>query len=146
MTSNLCRRIQRVRCSVSHGIPARAADAPEHVRRLDQLDAVQLALDDTPPLGRVDGHQRDVVPAAGERYPEVQATVVRPALAGGVVDDEQDLQWIRHEVGADSGVGWLLFPVRTLTVPTTAKRDGGHNRRGAAPVMATWTVHRQARS
>src|SRR5688500_4153407 len=79
-------------------IPTGAPDAPQEVGGLDQLDAIELALGDLEPSVRVNGHQRDVVAAPCERRTQVEPAVVRPALAGGVVDDEQHLERARHLV------------------------------------------------
>jgi hypothetical protein len=80
------------------GIPTCATDAPQEIGSLHELDAVELALGDLKPCIGMNGHQRDVVATPGERRTEVQSTVIRPALAGRVVDDEQDLERIRHDL------------------------------------------------
>ena len=80
----------------------------------------------------MDGHQGDVVSSTCQRDAQVETTIVRTTLAGLVVDDEENFQWLGHVGGAAATqiVGFARISRLMLPVPLLAKRGTGHNRPG----------------
>src|SRR4030095_6562858 len=71
---------------------------PKEIRRFHQSDAVELSLDHLETRAGMDCHQGHGVPTPRQRRAEIQAAVVRTALAGLVVHHEKDAKRVLHRV------------------------------------------------
>ena len=71
-------------------VPAGATDTGQQVRRLDDPEILNLALDQLEAVAGRDGHHRDFVAAACQRLGKALAAEIGPTLEGRMVNDDQN--------------------------------------------------------